>query len=257
MPEKLSITVIAYNEEHNIEACLESVKWADEIIVVDSFSTDRTAEAAQNYTDKVFLVKWQGHVKQKQFALDQATGDFVLSLDADERLSEEASVEVRKILDGAEPGASGFTFPRQSFYLGRWIGFCGWYPDRKLRLVRNGQARWTGQDPHDKLTAEGKVVHLKGKILHYVYRDISHQLSTVDAFSRISAEQWQKQGKAPNLLLMMVKPPLRFLEVYLWKQGFRDGMAGFIISVITSYYTFLKYAKLWELQKGLSKPPSH
>lgn len=257
MNKKLSFTVITYNEADNIAGCLESIKWADEIIVVDSFSTDRTVEIAENYTGKIFRVQWQGHVKQKQFALDQTTGDWVLSLDADERLSPEAAVEVANILKHPETEANGFTFPRQSFYLGKWINFCGWYPDRKLRLVRNGKAKWTGQDPHDKLVAEGVTAHLNGRILHYVYRNISHQLSTVDAFSRISAEQWMKQGKKPNLFLMLVKPPLRFLEVYLWKQGFRDGMAGLIISVITSYYTFLKFAKLWELEKGLSRttPP--
>ncbi len=254
MKKNLSFTVITYNEEKNIADCLESVKWADEIIVVDSFSTDRTAEIAKTYTGKVYQVQWQGHVKQKQFALDQATGNWVLCLDADERLSVEAAEEIRKIIEDMGTETAGFTFPRQSFYLGKWIGFCGWYPDRKLRLVRNGKAKWAGEDPHDKLIVSGKTESLRGRILHYVYRNISHQLSTVDSFSRISAEQWLKKGKKPSLFLMIIKPPARFLEVYLWKQGFRDGMAGFIISVITSYYTFLKYAKLWELKKGLSKP---
>ncbi len=245
---KLSAAIIAFNEEKKIRQCLESVKWMDEIIVVDSFSTDKTVEICRLYTDKVFQREWPGHVKQKQFALKQATGDWILSLDADERLSPKAIANIKEALAGS-PSVDGFSFPRVSFYLGRWIRHGGWYPDRKLRLVRKGCAWWGGDDPHDKLMTNGEVQNLQGEILHYVYNDISHQLNTVDSFSRVSAQEWHKQGKRFNLLLLLCRPLIRFLEMYIWKGGILDGMPGFIIAVISSYYVFLKYAKLWELQK--------
>jgi len=246
---RISAAIITFNEEKNIKSCLESIQWLDEIIVVDSFSTDRTVEICRQYTDRVLQRRWPGHVRQKQFALEQATGDWILCLDADEQLSPEAAQEIReKILQGA-PAADGYIFPRQSYYLGRWICHGGWYPDSKLRLVRRGRARWGGDDPHDKLIVTGKTENITGRILHYVYRDISHQLKTVDSFSTISARQWYDKGAGFNLFMMLVRPPIRFLEMYVWKKGLLDGMPGFIIAVVSSYYVFLKYAKLWEREK--------
>jgi glycosyltransferase involved in cell wall biosynthesis len=244
----ISATVITFNEEQNIRDCLESIAWVDEIIVVDAFSTDNTAAICRQYTDRVVQRQWPGHVLQKQFALEQASGAWVLSLDADERLSAEAAAEIRRTVVDGDPAADGFMFPRQSFYLGRWILHGGWYPDRKLRLVRRGRARWTGEDPHDKLVVDGTTGQCSGKIYHYVYRDIAQQLKTVDSFSRITAEQWHRQGVPARLLPLLVRPPLKFLETYVWKRGFLDGMPGFIIAVISSCYVFLKYAKLWELR---------
>lgn len=248
---RLSVTVITCNEAENIGACLQSVAWADEIIVVDSHSSDGTVDIARRFTDTVIRRPWPGHVRQKQFALEQATGDWVLSLDADERLSDEAGREIRQqVLEGAPPAAAAYSFPRLSWYLGRWIRHGGWYPDRKVRLVRRGAARWGGQDPHDKLLVTGKVCALQGHILHYVYRDLSHQLQTVDSFSRISAAQWHRKGRRLALPLMLVRPPIRFLEMYVWKGGVLDGVPGFIIAVVSSCYVFLKYAKLWELARA-------
>jgi glycosyltransferase involved in cell wall biosynthesis len=244
---KLSVTVITFNEEKNIRDCLASVKWADEIIVVDSFSTDRTVEICRQYTDKVIQRKWSGHVDQKQFALEQAAGDWVLSLDADECLSEGAIREVKEGIKNHEASVDGYIFPRRSYYLGRWINYGGWYPDRKLRLVRKGTAYWGGVNPHDKLITKGSTKILKNDILHYVYRDISHQLETVDNFSRIVANIWHKEGKKFSLFSLLIRPTASFFRTYFRKRGFLDGMPGFIVSAITSYYVFLKYAKLWEL----------
>jgi glycosyltransferase involved in cell wall biosynthesis len=255
---KLSATIITWNEEKNIRDCLESIRWMDEIIVVDAFSSDATVARCREYTDTVLQREWPGHVQQKQFALEQATGDWILSLDADERLSPEAAEEIKACILGKPPAVDGFIFPRQSFYLGQWIKHGGWYPDRKLRLVRRGRARWTGEDPHDKLEVPGSTQQLQGKIYHYVYSDISHQLKTVDSFSRITAQQWHRRGMKARLAPLMFKPPLKFIETYLWKGGVLDGMPGFIIAVISSYYVFLKYAKLWELdkaQKAASRQP--
>ena len=244
---KLSVTIITFNEENNIRDCLENIKWADEIIVVDSFSTDKTVEICRQYTDKIIQRKWPGHVDQKQFALKQATGDWILSLDADERLSKGATLEIQNALGNKKETVDGYIFPRKAFYLGQWINHGGWYPDRKLRLVRKGTAYWSGTDPHDKLISKGSTKYLKNDILHYVYRDISHQLETVDNFSRIVANIWYKEGKKFSLFSILIRPPASFFRTYFWKRGFLDGTPGFIISVITSYYVFLKYAKLWEL----------
>jgi glycosyltransferase involved in cell wall biosynthesis len=252
---KLSAAVITFNEEKNICRCLESLRWMSELIVVDSFSTDRTVELARQYTDRVVQRRWPGHVLQKQFALEQATGEWILSLDADEELSPDAAEEIRTVLADAPADVNGYSFPRQSFYLGRWIKHGGWYPDRKVRLVRRGHARWGGDDPHDKLAADGRTRDLSGKINHYVYADISHQLRTVDNFSRITAQQWHEQGRRAGAGAMIFKTIGKFFETYVWKLGMLDGMPGFIISVISSYYVFLKYAKLWELQKSRKNDP--
>jgi len=252
---KLTAAIITFNEEKNICRCLESVRWMGELIVVDSFSADRTVELARQYTDKVVQRPWPGHVQQKQFALEQAAGDWILSLDADEELSPEAAQEIQAVLASAPADVNGFSFPRQSFYLGRWIRHGGWYPDRKVRLVRRGHARWGGEDPHDKLVADGQTRDLHGKINHYVYSDIAHQLRTVDSFSRITAQQWHEQGRSAGAGAMVLKTIAKFFETYVWKLGMLDGMPGFIISVISAYYVFLKYAKLWELQKGLDQDP--
>ena len=246
---KISVAIIAFNEEKNIRECLESIKWVDEIVVVDSFSTDRTIEICREYTDKIIQREWPGHVLQKQFALEQTTGDWILSLDADERLSVEAADEIKTHVILGNPSVDGFIFPRQSYYLGRWIRHGGWYPDAKLRLIRKDNGRWGGDDPHDRIILTGKAEHLRGKILHYVYHDISHQLKTIDSFSSISAREWKKTGKRHSLFLLLVIPPIRFLEMYIWKLGVLDRMPGFIIAVLSSYYVFLKYAKLWELRK--------
>jgi glycosyltransferase involved in cell wall biosynthesis len=250
---RISATIITFNEEHNIRTCLESVRWVDEIVVVDSFSTDNTAAICREYSARVIQRDWPGHVAQKQFALEQAGGEWVISLDADEWLSPEAIEEIRRTVIMGHPAADGYVLPRQSYYLGRWIRHGGWYPDRKLRLVRRGCARWGGEDPHDKLLLSGTAGELKGKILHRVYADIAQQLRTVDSFSTISARQWFRRGRRFSLLAMLVRPPIRFLETYAWKGGFLDGMPGFIIAVISSYYVFLKYAKLWELRRA---PPA-
>ena len=246
---KLSVIIITQNEEKNIRACLESIAWVDEIVVVDAYSQDETVAICREFTENIFQRKWPGFAEQKRFALEQATGHWIISLDADEELTAEARDEIRAFLAEAPADCSGCSFPRQSFYLGRWIRHGGWYPDRKLRLVRRGRARWTGDDPHDKLTPDGPVHNLGGNINHYVYRDISHQLGTVDSFSTITARQWHDQGRRAGVAVMLAKTMGKFFETYIWKLGLLDGMPGFIISVISSYYVFLKYAKLWELER--------
>jgi glycosyltransferase involved in cell wall biosynthesis len=246
----LTVTVIAFNEEANLSDCLESVKWADEIVVVDSFSTDKTVEIARRYTDKVIQREWPGHVEQKNFALAQATKDWVLCIDADERVSPELAEEIRDVLSHPERAEAGYSVPRKTFHLGRWITHGGWYPSRKLRLVRRGRAVWKGVNPHDHLYVDGPVGEFKGDLYHYSYKDISDHLRRIDSYTTISARELHARGKGYALPHMLMNPPARFLRMYLLRLGFLDGMAGFILAALAAYYVFLKYAKLWEMRRG-------
>ncbi len=248
----ISVCVITFNEEHNISECLKSVQWADEIIVVDSFSTDKTVELAREFTDRVMQREWPGHVEQKNFALDQAGCDWILCVDADERVSPELAAEIQDILRDSDRSETGYTVPRKTYYLSRWIKHGGWYPDRKLRLVRRGKAKWDGTDPHDHLYAQGPVGELKGDLIHRTYRDISDHLKTIDTFTSIAARELLAAGKGRAFFSMILRPPARFLKMYLLQLGFMDGMAGLLVAVLGSYYVFLKYAKLWELQRSQS-----
>lgn len=243
----LSVCVIAGNEEDRIGDCLDSVAWADETVVVDSRSADRTAEIARARGARVIVRDWPGYVAQKNFALEQATCDWVLCLDADERVSPRLAESVRGVL-AEDPGTvDGYRMARRTWHLGRWILHGGWYPDRKLRLVRRGRARWGGVDPHDRLDADGPVGTLPGDIEHHTYRDIADHLRTIDRFTTIGARELHARGRGGASWRMFVHPPLRFLKMYLLKAGFLDGLPGFVVAVLGGYYVFLKYAKLWEL----------
>lgn len=242
---RVSAVVICGNEEANIEACLSSVSWCDEIVVVDSQSTDRSAEIARRYTDRVFQRPWPGYVAQKNFALEQATGDWILSLDADERCTAELRGAIEKAL--ASPGdAAGFRFKRRVRYLGRWILHGGWYPDWKLRLVRRGRARWEGRDPHDKLVADGPVRDVNADLLHFTYRNFAHQIRTINHFSDVVTDTWRRDGKRGSFLKMLVLPPAKFIECWIFKLGILDGLPGLIIALSTAFYVFSKQVKLWE-----------
>lgn len=243
--QKLSVTIITLNEEANIRDALESVKWADEIVVVDSGSNDRTVEICREYTDKVFYNQWPGHIAQKNFAIGKATHSWILSIDADERLTPELAGEIRGALKG--PKADAYAVPRHVFYLGRWIDHSGWYPDYKVRLFRRDKASWGGINPHDKVMVNGRTERLKGDLLHYSYRDIAHHVNTMNSFTTTSATEYLKLGRRAGLLDLLFKPAGMFMKKYILKQGFRDGLPGFIIAVSSAYYVFLKYAKLWEL----------
>ncbi len=244
--QKLSVTIITLNEEHNIRDALESVKWADEIVVVDSGSTDKTAEICREYTSKVFYNKWPGMNGQKAYAKGLASGDWLLNIDADERVSPELAAEIQNIIKNGSD-ADGYFIPRKVYYLGRWIEHSGWYPDYTLRFFRTDKGKWAGTDPHDEVVVDGKTGYLKGDIYHFTYRNIEAHVNTMNRFTTIGAAEYEKKGKRSGALDLIVRPPLAFLKKYILKQGFRDGLPGFIIAVSTAYYVFLKYAKLWEL----------
>ncbi|MBI4712955.1 MAG: glycosyltransferase family 2 protein [Planctomycetes bacterium] len=253
MTQPISVTIICFNEEDNIRRCLESVKWVKEsggeIVVVDSFSMDRTVAICKEYTDKVFQNKWPGFVNQKNHALGLAANDWVLSLDADEVLTDEARTEIRREWANKQyEKYDGYYIKRHTFYLGRWINHGGWYPDYKLRLFRKSKGKWGGDDPHDRvIMAEGTTIkRLEGELVHHTYKNIAYQLRTIDKFSDAAGESLRAKGNGFSLLNLFFRPPAKFIETYLWKAGFLDGLAGLIIAVLSSYYVFIKYAKMWE-----------
>jgi glycosyltransferase involved in cell wall biosynthesis len=244
MPE-LSVVIITFNEEKNIGRCLESVQEiADEIVVVDSFSTDRTQEICSRYKVKFIQHKFEGHIEQKNYAITQASYPHILSLDADEALDETAIIEVKKIKDNWE--ADGYEFNRLTSYCGKWIRHCGWYPDRKLRLWDSRKGMWKGVNPHDRFEMDSSTTtgRLKGDILHYSFYTIEGHVKQVNYFTDIAAEALYKQGKKTNLFHLTASPVFKFFRDYLFKLGFLDGYYGFVVCVISSYATFLKYAKL-------------
>jgi glycosyltransferase involved in cell wall biosynthesis len=253
-PEKtngLSVCIICYNEARNIRRCLDSITWADEIIVVDSMSSDTTVEIAREYTDALFQRAWTGYADQKNVALSKAHGDWVLSLDADETIPLQLKEEI--LTEIARPGTKdGYRIPRRSFYQGRWICHSGYYPDRQLRLFRRKKARWVGGRVHERVEIKGETGDLKNDILHYPYKGvISGQLQTVDNFSGLMAADLHEKGKRFHPILLLSRPFFKFLEVYLLKRGFLDGVPGLIIAATSAYALFVRYVKLREIEKGL------
>jgi len=242
----VSVTVITHNEAANIAAALESVSWADEIIVIDAESADDTAEIARRFTQKVVVRPWPGYVAQKNFAAEQATHDWVFSLDADERVSPALAAEIRNVLE-REPPNAGYRVPRVTFHLGRWIRSTDWYPDYQLRLYDRRRARWTGRLVHESVKADGPVGRLRNDLQHYAYRDLSHHLRSMDRYTTLAAQQMFEDGRRAGWFDVLIHSRLAFFRNFIVRGGFRDGMAGLIVSLMNSYYVSLKFAKLWEL----------
>jgi len=247
MAPRISTICITRNEEHNIERCLRSVaSFSDEIIVVDSQSDDRTVELAQPMATRVISRKWPGYGPQKQFALEQCSGDWIFSIDADEEASQHLQNEILSL----DFRHDGYTTPRRVWYLDRWITRSGWYPGRILRLFRRERGRFTEDQVHESVLVEGQIGRLDGDLYHYSYRDIAHHIEKINEFTSLSAQQMFDAGRRSRLIHMAVTPHLEFLKVYVARRGFMDGGAGLIISILHASYVFTKYAKLWELHQG-------
>ncbi len=248
---KLTVAIITFNEELNITRCLDSVKdIADEILVVDSFSTDKTEEICAQNNVRFIKHPFQGHIEQKNVALDLATHDYVLSLDADEALSSDLLAEIKKVK--LNPFYEGYAFHRLNNYCGQWIKHCGWYPDTKLRLIKKSAARWSGSNPHDYLTMlkNEKFKVLSGDLYHFSYNSISEHIVQTNKFTTIAAKAAWTEGKKSSLILILTRPFFQFFRDYFLKRGFLDGRYGFIICFINSLAALLKYAKLYDLQLG-------
>ena len=246
--ERISVCIICGNEEDNIERCLKSVMWADEVLVVDSFSTDRTPEIARRYTPHVVQQKWLGYIGQKKFIADLAKGPWILFVDADEEISPSLREEIeRKFAKPLPAGVHGFDCPRLVSYLGRWIRHGDWYPDTKLRLFKKAFGECGGKEPHDRIYVTGDVRRLRSPLFHYTYVDIEDQLATINRFSTISARTHDEEGRRISVGGLVFRPVYRFIRGYIFKRGFLDGVPGLIVAMNVAFGTFSKYAKLWEL----------
>jgi glycosyltransferase involved in cell wall biosynthesis len=249
---KLTVTVITRNEAANLAGALESVRWADEIVVVDSRSSDATVEIARRYATRVEIHDWKGYSAQRNSAAEIAAHDWILAIDADERVPPALATEIQQILS-AGPTARGYRMPRVSFYLGRWIKGTDWYPDYQLRLYDRRVGQFNGKRVHESVElSEGHPGTLSNDLQHYPYRDISDHVTSIDHYTTLAAEEWSAAGRQTGVLDVIFHPPAAFLRNYVLRGGFRDGMPGFLISVLNSYYVFLKILKLWELQCGLN-----
>jgi glycosyltransferase involved in cell wall biosynthesis len=250
----VTATVITFNEAANIQAALESLAWADEIIVVDSESSDATVAIARQFTDRVMVRPWPGYVAQKNFAAEQASHDWIFSLDADERVSPALAAEVGLVTKGGR-AAAGYRVPRVTFHLGRWIRSTDWYPDYQLRLYDRRRARWSGRYVHESVRADGPVIDLRGELLHYAYRDLAHHLQTMDRYTTLAARQMFEEGRRAGWLDLALHPPAAFVRNYVLRGGFRDGVPGLIVSAMNARYVGLKFAKLWELCSPSTSTP--
>ncbi|MGP8216449.1 MAG: glycosyltransferase family 2 protein [Bacteroidia bacterium] len=242
---KLSVIIITFNEEKNIGRCLGSVKdIADEIIVVDSFSTDGTEEICKRYGVRFFRHSFEGHIEQKSYALTLSTYQHVLSLDADEALDDTLKKNIADVKENWK--FDGYEMNRLTNYCGTWIKHCGWYPDRKLRLYDKTKGGWGGTNPHDKyeMQSGATIGYLKGDILHYSYYTIDDHYKQIEFFSTISSKELFRKGKRTSLIQTWLSPLLKFIKCYFIKLGFLDGKAGFTISRLSAWASYLKYKKL-------------
>lgn len=244
----VSAVVIAFNEERNIAACLESLRWADEIVVVDSGSVDGTQEIARRYTDKVFDVPWKGFGPQKQAAVALAGHDMVLNVDCDERVTPELSEEICRLLSGSEI-ASAYTVPRRTFLGEKEIRHCGWYPDRTVRLFDRRKANFSADLVHERVEVSGELRPLANPLLHYSFRGIGDIFPKMNRYAELSARQMFDRGRRCGVVDLTLRPVFAFLKTYLIRLGFLDGVEGLVVSVTTALLTFTKYARLRELER--------
>ena len=246
---KISATIITFNEERNLPRAVESLRCADEIIIVDSGSTDRTVEIAEKLGARVVESAWPGYANQKNFAAEQATHDWILSIDADESLSEALEAEIWRLKKNG-PQFDAYTMPRLAKYLGRWIHHSGWYPDRKVRLYHRGKARWEGPYVHESVSVKGVVGDLESNLLHFTCESLSEHLKTMDRYTTLAAEQLIEAGQTVTWGRLIFEPPWTFFRAYFVKLGFLDGVEGLAIANMAALYSFLKYAKVRFMSPG-------
>jgi glycosyltransferase involved in cell wall biosynthesis len=249
---KISATIITLNEETNIREACESLAWADEVVVVDSQSTDQTVQFASHCGARVISREWPGFAAQKQFATDSASHEWIFSLDADERVSDQLRESIEALrTKPSDQLAEGYLISRRSFYQGRWISGGGWYPDRQLRLFKKARGRWEGKHIHESVKIkDGRIENLPGDILHYSVRDAAHHHRMIgERYAPLAARQMFEAGRRTSPVKIATAAPLAFLRSYLLKAGFRDGLAGLSIASFAAHHAFLKQVMLLELQK--------
>lgn len=248
MQEKISACVLTFNEEIKIERCLKSLTWCDEIVVMDSFSTDKTLDICRKYTDQIHQHSWLGFVAMRNLTRQYASFPWILFVDADEEVSPALKAEIIATFERGTGNIVGFEFPRLVYYLGKWIRHGEWYPDVKLRLFHAEYGRSEGEEPHDKIVVNGPVRRMKAPLWHYTYSDITDQINTLNRFSSIGSQHRFIKNRRWLITDIIFRPLFRFLKGYFLKLGFLDGMHGFIIASTNSFGAFAKYAKHWELR---------
>jgi (heptosyl)LPS beta-1,4-glucosyltransferase len=240
--EKLSVTIITLNEEKNIARCLESIKWADEIIVLDTNSTDRTVEICRKFTDQVFFEDWHGYGKQKNLCAERASHNWVLNIDSDEEISLEGAEEIKAVLR-IGPKYPVYRFPRKNFFAQRWVRYGGWYPDRISRLYDKTQVSFLESQVHEKLIPDENAGCLQNPIRHYSYSGMEDYIDRQNRYSTLYAREKVNAGFHASWTHLALRPPAAFVKNYVIRQGFRDGFLGLFLALSSAFYTFLKYAK--------------
>jgi len=250
---KLAVITLTLNEERNIGDCLDSVRWADELIVVDSGSTDRTLEIARTYTDRIVTVVWEGYGAARNRGIEASRAEWILWLDADERVTPELATEIREILGVASPEVDGYAIARRAYFLGRWIRHSGWYPSRVVRLFRRSSGMFSSHQVHERLEFSGTVRSTKHDLLHFTDPDLGHYLAKFNRYTSLAAADMRDAGRRFSLFDLLLRPLFQFFKMYILRRGFLDGMQGLILCVLSATYVFTKYAKLWELLNGKNK----
>jgi (heptosyl)LPS beta-1,4-glucosyltransferase len=253
---RVTVTIITLDEAAHIADAIDSAAWADEIIVVDSGSADNTIAIARAKGARTETRAWTGYVDQKNFAASLASHDWIFSLDADERIPPALASEVRTLLS-TEPPYAGYRVPRVTHHLGQWVRTTDFYPDYQTRLYDRRRARWQGRYVHESVQVEGASGQLTNELEHYSYRNLSDHLDRINAYSTLAARQMHERGRRANALDLLLHPPAAFLRNYILRRGFLDGTAGLTLSIVNAYSVFLKFAKLWELQRTPQVPTSN
>jgi glycosyltransferase involved in cell wall biosynthesis len=246
--EPISAAIITRNEERNITEALQSLSWADEIVVVDCGSEDATLEICRRFTDKIFYRNWTGYADQKNYAVGMACNDWIFSLDADERVSAGLREEIGGLVRGGFR-KYGYRIPRASFFMGRWIKHGDWYPDRQLRLFDRRHGKWQGGRVHESVKIDGDAGMMKGEIHHFTYRSFSEYLQRLETYSALAASDYKQNGRSAASWMLFGKPLAVFVKAYVLKRGFLDGAPGFAVAVMGAVSVFFKYAKLYELYR--------
>ncbi len=246
----LTVVTLTLNEERNIRECLECVRWADQIIVVDSGSTDGTVAVAQTFTPEVFQIEWKGYGQARNVALEHARGDWILWLDADERIPLALAQEIQTVLQDDARSVAGYEVARRAYFLGKWIKHCGWYPGRIVRLFRRGKARFSESLVHEQLLIDGPVARLQNDLLHYTDSDLDQYFWKFNRYTSLAAQDLHAARRDAGMADLLLRPPFMFFKMFVLRLGFLDGLHGFILCVVSAAYVFVKYAKLWDLNRS-------
>ena len=243
----ISAVIICKDEEKNIEECIKSVIWCDEVVIIDSFSSDKTVSRAENYTDKIFRNEWKGFAEQRKFALTKVKTEWILSIDADERCSNDLKVEIENLQKQNNISSKGFLIPRKSYFLGKWVKNCGWYPDYQLRLFRKDSASVKERLVHEGYIVSGNTDKLKSPILHFTVNSISEFTNKINHYSTLSAIE-KNGNKNISFIYLLSKPVFEFIKKFIFQKGFLDGINGLMVSLFHMMTKALTYMKLYELQ---------